>query len=327
MALQAMTGASMRLSRGIDLVLRGAAIATAVVAAPAVWMLGIVGLIARDLGVAALAGLVLVGGTGLLGLLIIASVRLNGVAAPGQQPTRGNSPLIRAVVYFAGLAGPLVAAGVLWDRSLEAARYQEVAARSVNFPALSPKPSWVIRIAGDLPPAVPLTSLEAYYTVGTSRILASDLPQGCMSSQRHGGFPLHHTERIPISRSGGRYQASVIVDKFLPGPCGWHLRDVGFRLQGTDVLYAVTPYDQRYSMRGPLAGSASPARMDIWCATAGKPFFRHYACDTVATLPPDLAALHSAGQDGATVELWAYPKSGSLEVDFHDIDAPAAAAN
>src|ERR1700760_3431965 len=106
----------MRLAKALDLALRGAAIVTAIVAAPIVWMAGIVALIARSAAMGIVGMLFIVGGTGLLVLLIHVSSRPPRFLAVEGQSRRGNPLLVTAIVYFVGTAGLVVIAGVLVER-------------------------------------------------------------------------------------------------------------------------------------------------------------------------------------------------------------------
>lgn len=292
--------------RWLDKILRAAALVTCVIAGFAV---AIMGGFASDSGTptADLIGMaILLGGGGLLVAVFFACFM------KGRFPT--------AVAYTVGCIG--IVLGVLegarnWQWR---AADQQIAPGAANYPVLNPKAGWTVQVTGELPPTVPLEYLEATYSVGFAM---SDEPPECRSAESHGGFPLLHTERIDVSRSGGAYRAAVAVDKFQPGSCGWHLREVLFHVAGADpgaMPASINAFDQRYSLRGPL-GDAATNRVDLWCRPIGWRINGGMACQTLENIRPDLAGRIPAQERGGTIAIWAYPTSGPVQVNFHDLEA------
>jgi len=297
----------------LDKALRAAALVTCLVAGFAVLMMAA---FATDSGTPmaqlTAAAILIAGGALLVGVVVACFMK---------------RPFATAIAYGVGGIGIVLGAWQGARAWLEGATYQEVAPGTANYPALNPKAGWVIQVEGELPPSVSVEYLEATYIVGLAMSDAPGPPE-CRSADAHGGFPLLRTERVEVSRSAGSYRAAVTVDKFQPGPCGWHLRDVHFQIAGAgrDPTPAwISPFDQRYSLRGPV-GEARSSRLDLWCRSIGWSFKKGMACETLAHIRPDLAGRVPPEERGESSEIWAYPSGGPLQVNFHDLDRLAAAA-
>ena len=237
-------------------------------------------------------------------------------------------PFATAIAYAVGCSGIVLA---IWQGArdwLESPAHQEVAIGTANYPILNPNAAWRTPVEGELASSVPLEYLEATYGVGfaTSEVPG---PPECRTDDSHGGFPLLHTERIDVSRVAGGYRAVVAVDKFQPGHCGWHFRDVHFQIAGAGPGATpawITAFDQRYALRGPLNESRS-TRMDLWCRSTGWLINKKMVCETLANIQPDLAGRVPAEERGDTTELWVYPTGAPVSVNFHDLDEFVKKAN
>ena len=91
---------------------------------------------------------------------------------------------------------------------------------SGNYPAANPAASRTITIRGEISPTLEL-SLSARYVGKVSADCWTSAPYSA------GGFegsarPLQVTIPLPLARSGEQYTSSFVVDRFLPGRCGWH---------------------------------------------------------------------------------------------------------
>jgi hypothetical protein len=296
----------------LDKALRAAALVTCVAAGFAVVLMGG---FAADSGTrtADLIGMAIILGVGALLLGVVLACFMKGRFAT-------------AIAYSVGCIG--IGLGVLQGARvwLWGSAFQEVAPGTANYPVLNPNAVWTVQVMGELAPAVSLEYLEATYIVGFAM---SDEPPECHSAASHGGLPLLHTERIDVSLSGGSYRAVVAVDKFQPGTCGWHLRDVHFQIAGAgrDATPAwINAFDQRYSLRGPFGGPESASsRVDLWCRSIGWSFKKGAVCETLAHIRPDLSGRVPAEERGESSEVWAYPSGGPVQVNFHDLDQLAAA--
>ena len=85
---------------------------------------------------------------------------------------------------------------------------------------LNKKPKHVVRIEGRVPDSLQI-ELDAFYVTETKDMTCFTHP-----GARWGQGPNYHTEPVELSRMNGRYQATLTVDKYLPGPCNWILAQV-----------------------------------------------------------------------------------------------------
>lgn len=314
----------MRISLVVDKILRLCAIGTALIAAPFVLMMGA---FATDSGtpLALLIGLAFSGvGVLLLLWIILLSFRFRKASPP---PGGGQSWYLTALVYTFG-AGGIAGAAMQYLYSFRtSARFQEVTTTHMNYPTPNPQANWVLRIEGTLPAGAPVDHVEAGYA--TDVIHLDPTASGrCRTDRSHGEFPLLHTETIDLARSGARYEVSVVVDKFQPGLCGWHLREISFatRRGGSEAIPAwIYPYDPRYSIDSPPAEAPGQLKMDLWCQRhawyhPGQPL-----CSAPAN-SPELAQLVPADERNETYKIVASRGTGPVEVDFHDLDAMRAMA-
>jgi hypothetical protein len=67
-----------------------------------------------------------------------------------------------------------------------------------------------------------------------------------------------------------------------------------------------------------------PLALTFGVKLVGRAFMGKKVCARLATIRPDLTQIVPIEERGETIELWAYSNSGSLEVNFHDVDAPQA---
>lgn len=85
---------------------------------------------------------------------------------------------------------------------------------------LNKKPKHVIRIEGRVPDSLQI-ELDAFYVTDTKDMTCFSHP-----GARFGQGPNYHTEPVELSRKNGRYEATLTVDKYLPGACNWILAQV-----------------------------------------------------------------------------------------------------
>ncbi len=83
-------------------------------------------------------------------------------------------------------------------------------------PLLNPNPKQIVRIYGRLPEHLGF-SLGAMYSATTEDRACEKNPGSSI-----GIGPLRSvTEPLEIRHDGDRFEATLVVDKYLPGPCGW----------------------------------------------------------------------------------------------------------
>jgi len=85
---------------------------------------------------------------------------------------------------------------------------------------LNKKPKHVVRIEGRVPDSLQI-EFDAFYLTDTKDMACFTQP-----GARLGQGPNYRAEPVEVSRKNGRYQATLTVDKYLPGACNWILMKV-----------------------------------------------------------------------------------------------------
>ena len=141
-------------------------------------------------------------------------------------------------------------------------------------------------------------------------------------------------------RTGESYRSAVAIDRFIPGSCGWHLKEVtylldvkGYREKDFAYWSAVVPrvelLPQPQVGGEPSNGSAvRTGRADVWCWKETNhdynPFVPVRCGDITNALKwsgQHAIALPVADRHSAGVA-YARPESSSVEFNFHDLDPP-----
>lgn len=107
--------------------------------------------------------------------------------------------------------------GLASCQSGDPVRERDTAADAVPGPQLNPDPKHIVRVHGRLPKHLDL-SLNAEYEA--TRQGAGCQKQFVLGSLA-GGAMRRITDSVDIHRHGEEFDATLIVDKYLPGQCGW----------------------------------------------------------------------------------------------------------
>lgn len=86
--------------------------------------------------------------------------------------------------------------------------------------SLNKNPKHVVLIEGRAPDSLK-AELFAFYVTDTKDMTCFSHP-----GAQWGQGPNYHTEPLKLSRANGRYKATLVVDKYLPGACNWSLAQV-----------------------------------------------------------------------------------------------------
>jgi hypothetical protein len=139
---------------------------------------------------------------------------------------------------------------------------------------------------------------------------------------------------LPVVRKGDAFTASIPVDRYQEGRCGWHLSAVGYTVVKkhgdpmTAGQLAAAPIDavQTYP---PIDPSDRRSQVDLWCWDS--PLEKKYWFNGVQM---DCGLAGSAGvspmkfipatRRGDNRAVYLYPDMKSLTFIFHDLDAEAA---
>ena len=205
------------------------------------------------------------------------------------------------------------------------------------FPGENPHPTHRLEIAGTLPTSVPLADFEAIYA--TDLATKENISGPCQRHAEHFSYPdpLEVIQTVAIVRNGDRYRASVSVDRYQPGRCNWHLRELRDRLfvsgfgyrsahHGNGGQIQVMDANHR-AIEIARGAEVYEGQLDIWC---GKMLNRNIAphypvgCGTLDDFRPRVPTAAFASvpelerQSHALVIV--SPDTTSVEENFHDVD-------
>jgi hypothetical protein len=117
---------------------------------------------------------------------------------------------------------------------------------SPNYPALNPGASRTVMISGSVSPTLGL-SLSATY-IGNVSADCWTSPPFSGGSFEGTARPLQVTVPLPVTRSKDRYTTSFVVDRFLPGRCGWHFAHVEATIQKGSKTSLPTEFIHAYGL-------------------------------------------------------------------------------
>jgi hypothetical protein len=126
---------------------------------------------------------------------------------------------------------------------------------------------------------------------------------------------------IEMVRSGDQYRGTIVVDKFIPGHCGWHFDRVDAQVEGNDLQLASTA-------AGPVASAAVP--MDYSCFTMVSEQKPTKKCESMAALRwPNSVRLISTGffskfgasEQNDDARRAILPESNEIRINLHDLNA------
>jgi hypothetical protein len=252
--------------------------------------------------------------------------------------------LMKIPVYAMAVAGIYWKGNnLLFEHRLNGPRSVQVRTGDPQYPESNPNPTHVLTVTGTLPVSLPVRDLVAIYSADPA--LDKDSSATCRRFDEFAPlgnqvWPLVFVQHVPMLRTGEGYRASIAIDRFKPGVCGWHLKEVNYFLDiegykyydyfsgrnpfpHIEVSAASQTQDQSPQYRGP---------MDVWCWAVSdhnvRPFYPlrctdisgalHFARHGEITIP---AAERESG--GIT---HIFPDSSSIEFSFHDLDAVAPRA-
>lgn len=211
-----------------------------------------------------------------------------------------------------------------------------------QFPVSNPIPTKILEISGTLPMTVPVKDLIAIYTAESSQnsLEACTRREDFAPKNDPRGYPLVHLEHIPMVRTGETYRSSVAIDRFNPGPCGWHLKEVtylldvkGYRERDFAYWFAVVPRVELLTQ--PQAGgersnsAVHGRRADVWCWKVTNHEYNPFVpvrCNAITDAlkwpGQRVTATLSVADRHSTGVAYGGPESSSVEFNFHDLDAP-----
>jgi hypothetical protein len=308
----------------IDKLFRLAASITALLALPVIF---IVGIMANDAGTPtgqAIGLTIMLVGLSFALFLLWASFGYAAIRDKSSAELTVPARLLATIVYLVGALGLSFGGYRLLEYAFrKPPQPLTVVAGEPAYPTLNKHPEWIVRIAGTLPTSVPLDHFDAeYITDETDPFKADPI---CKRNEIQGKmqfhYPLRHIETIEVVRSADRYSSTIVADRFETTVCKWHLQSITPRLRGNGEDFqpgGVMVAAQRPPTQfGSLAVQANSGRSDFWCRELPPPPKGKYVCGGFPQ--------HSQGPSPASGEptysgpLWAYPDSGTLQINFHEL--------
>jgi len=272
----------MKIATVVDRTLRALAALAAIVAVPLVFLLGIM---ANDAGTrtGAIGSLIILGvGGSLVGWILFCSFRPAVAARCLWSSDVLRVLLVQFPTYAAGVAAIVGCLHFLHDHYHNKSLAQSSAALRPNdasYPVANRTPIHRLELTGTLPIVVPIRDFEATYASNTTSESAAGPCQRLIDVGHKSQWytlPLRVKESVPITHDDDQhYHAALMADRFLPGPCGWHLQELHFRSEASSAARAngleagdgpIQVRDEQQLTAEITAGkSIYRGRMDFWC--------------------------------------------------------------
>jgi hypothetical protein len=205
-------------------------------------------------------------------------------------------------------------------------------------------PAHSFEVSGTLPAAIPVWDFLAVYATDFSP--TQKVSGRCQRLDDLGPkelwrtLPLLKEESVPLVRVDGRYRATFVVDRYEPGRCNWHLKEVRYRLHAPGYGYVdstfgvgkIKVFDERHPPSDlPKWETIYRGRVDVWCLEGRNKNVTPYYPETCgdwatynfraspslrANTPPEATESHAV--------VMALTDTASIELNFHDLDVLAA---
>jgi hypothetical protein len=203
-----------------------------------------------------------------------------------------------------------------------------------NYPSINPAPTRIVTIEGSMAEYISI-QLLAYYA--TSHPASGEIGyEWCYRNIQLGpSIGLHLAEPLEIRRDVARYKVSVVVDKYLPGGCGWSLKSVDYRLldrssdlpgtveMGSESESIVNVSERTLSASEDEKPSRWRGSVDLWCymGTIGRIAQPTKGCALLDGYPSEMVSAIPSDQHGLNGSTWIFPGVNSVNVNFHDMNA------
>lgn len=239
----------------------------------------------------------------------------------------------------------IAAAGIYWkgnnllfEHRLNGPRSVQVQRGDPQYPESNPNPTRMLTVTGTLPQSLPVKDLIAVYSANAPSENSSSA--ACtrfdeFAPLRNQVWPLVFVQHVPMARTRDSYRASIVIDRFKLGLCGWHLKEVNYFLSVKGYRYS-----EYFSGRNffphieVLASSQSPDQpllyrgpMDVLCWTVSDQNVRPFYPERCTDIEGALKFRRYAETEMSAVErdsggiTHVFPESSSIEFNFHDLDA------
>jgi hypothetical protein len=209
---------------------------------------------------------------------------------------------------------------------------ENIKSRDTDYPVLNPHATHRLTLTGILPNTLSIRFLLYYTTSARPTADTAGDEKPCGSMVGLDVFrPFQMTEPLRIVQRANHFRATVTVDRYLPGRCGWHLEVIGFTVPNGVGASAESGFARVYDAKRdmPYLGDLYEGRIDEWCKKNPYPADprRPERCASFASLQrispvsPEVIARIPAAQQKKTPLFWIFPRTENIEIDFHDLDA------
>jgi hypothetical protein len=208
---------------------------------------------------------------------------------------------------------------------------QNVGLGDADYPVRNPSPAKMLQLTGSLPASLKI-ELYASFAAWPNAVRRDSVDVNCeYQSTSLATHEYSVVEPLAISRRGDLYQVSISMDKYLPGRCGWHLRSLEYGLLNGIGGRSAARIATVYYTEQPLPDSAELYRGDVnvWCKRNPYPPdpSRPMNCGTLSALEnaffvnPALMKSIPSDQRGKQTQMWIFPETNTVVVNFRDLDA------
>ena len=205
------------------------------------------------------------------------------------------------------------------------------ASSASEHPVLNPHATHFLTLTGILPNTLHIEFLLNYTTAARATSAAVGDEDPCGSMFGHEVFrPFDVIEPLRIARHANHFGATITLDRYLPGRCGWHLELIGFTVADGVGALAESWFARVYDAKRdtPYLGDLYEGRLDEWCRKNPYPVDprRPEQCASfpslqrVSPLPPELIGRVPVAQRKETPLFWIFPRTENIQIDFHDLD-------
>jgi hypothetical protein len=189
-----------------------------------------------------------------------------------------------------------------------------------QYPQANPNPTRFLDISGLMTSTLP-ASLDARYETRAPVYPVHDMT--CFRTI-FGYGPVSLSVSIPLKlqRDRNRFHATLTVDHYLPGPCGWHFVGLGIRPLKGPLGGDATFTFARASGDAPVNSGtgAYDDSLDLWCRYSPPSHFDAViTCWSLPEIRSDYPSLQSEPIVNDKTEVYVLPGTKSLTVNFHDI--------
>lgn len=219
------------------------------------------------------------------------------------------------------------AQGSGWQHTI---RRENIRPGEPDYPVVNPNSTSIFALTGTLPPTLQIEFRIAYgATEGLTTVQSGKYCGFQLNSE---AFPVFSVvEPLRIVRSGGTFTASIELDKYARGPCGWHFNGIQYKVVNstgdlTEDWFALV-YDAQRD--GVDKAKLPRGKAVVWCKKNPNPVDRERpelcsnfsTIQLVAGLPPNLvSSLPQEDRDNRGVT-WMFTDTQNVEIDFFDLDS------